>query len=222
MRQRVAAALRALVLLPLLVLCMPAFGGGGRGFRQKSGPPPPRSQPPGRPGQGQQQNPNRQGGLGPGPRQEHLSAWLNRHQSLTPEEQQKALAQEPGFNQLPLQTQQRMQERLRQLDAMSPEQRQRRLRDVETMERLTPQQRNEVAAATHEWGALPQDRRRLVGRAFRDLRAMPPDQRQAALNSERFSGQFSNQERGVLRNLLSVEPYLPRPSESQGAQYSGK
>ncbi len=160
--------------------------------------------------------------MGPNPRQEHLSAWLNRHQNLTPADQQKALEQEPGFSKLPIQTQQRMQERLRQLNAMSPEQRQRRLQDVETMERLTPQQRTQVAAATHDWGALPQDRRRMVGRAFRDLRDMPPGQRQEMLNSQRYRSEFSAQERGVLRNLLNVEPYLPRPSGGDGASYGSK
>jgi hypothetical protein len=49
----------------------------------------------------------------------------------------------------------------------------------------------------------------MVARAFRDLREMPPSQRQAALNSDRFRGQFSEQERGTLYQLLDVEPLLP-------------
>ena len=49
----------------------------------------------------------------------------------------------------------------------------------------------------------------MVARAFRDLREMPEPQRQAILNSDRFRGQFSDQERGALSSLLAVEPYLP-------------
>ena len=36
-----------------------------------------------------------------------------------------------------------------------------------------------------------------------------PSQRQAILNSDRFRGQFSDQERNTISNLLAVEPYLP-------------
>jgi hypothetical protein len=38
---------------------------------------------------------------------------------------------------------------------------------------------------------------------------MPEPQRQAMMNSDRFRGQFSDQERNTLSNLLAVEPYLP-------------
>ena len=141
---------------------------------------------------------------------------------MTLEEQQKALTQEPGFNQLPAETQQRMQERLLQLDTMNPVQRQRVLNRVETMERLTPQQRNQVRMATQQWGQLPEDRRRMVGKAFHDLREMPVEQRQAILNSERFKGQFDDHERNVLHSLLNVEPYLPAPNATDPPQYVGK
>jgi hypothetical protein len=50
----------------------------------------------------------------------------------------------------------------------------------------------------------------MVGRAFADLRQIPPDQRSAILNSARFSQEFSPDERRVLGNLLSIEPYEPR------------
>jgi hypothetical protein len=38
---------------------------------------------------------------------------------------------------------------------------------------------------------------------------MPPDQRQQVIDSARFSGQFSDGERSMIRNLLSAEPYPP-------------
>ncbi|RXH57191.1 hypothetical protein GRAN_0501 [Granulicella sibirica] len=58
-------------------------------------------------------------------------------------------------------------------------------------------------------GGLPEDRRRAVARAFRDLRSMPDNQRQQYLNSPAYRSQFSDQERGTINNLMSVEPYLP-------------
>ena len=47
----------------------------------------------------------------------------------------------------------------------------------------------------------------MMKNAFRDLRSVPPDQRQTVLNSERYQHAFSPEERGILGNMLSVEPY---------------
>jgi hypothetical protein len=55
--------------------------------------------------------------------------------------------------------------------------------------------------------ALPPDRHAMVSRAFPDLRGVPVDQRQTMLNSARYSATFSPEERGILSNLLKVEPY---------------
>jgi hypothetical protein len=60
-----------------------------------------------------------------------------------------------------------------------------------------------------QFSSLPSDRRRLVARAFRDLREMPEPQRQSILSSDQFRSQFSDQERGTISNLLTVEPYIP-------------
>jgi hypothetical protein len=49
----------------------------------------------------------------------------------------------------------------------------------------------------------------MVKRAFRDLREVPPGQRQMVLNSSRYQGVFSPEERGILTNFLRVEPYQP-------------
>ena len=155
----------------------------------------------------------------PGPKaqnQEHLAQWMQRHSNLPLDAQQKALRSEPGFRDLPAQTQERMMQRLTQLNNMSPEQRRRVLERTEAMEHLTPPQRQQVRGAMQQLSSLPVDRRRLVARAFRDLREMPPAQQQAILASDRFRGQFSDQERGTLTSLLAVEPYLPvqRPNEN--------
>ncbi|HXC97047.1 MAG TPA: DUF3106 domain-containing protein [Edaphobacter sp.] len=155
------------------------------------------------------------GGGGPKANQEHLAQWMDRHSNLPLADQQRALEKEPGFRDLPPETQQRMRDRLTQLNNMSPEQRQRTLERTEIMEHLTPEQRQQFRSSVQQLGAFPEDRRRMVARAFHDLREMPVPQRQAVLNSDRFRGQFSDQERTTLSNLLSVEPYIPvqRPNE---------
>jgi Protein of unknown function (DUF3106) len=148
--------------------------------------------------------------------QEHLGKWMERHSNMPLADQQHALENEPGFRDLPPQTQQAMRDRLTQLNNMSPEQRRRMIEHTEVMEKLTPQQRRQFRTATEEYRSLPEDRRRLVARAFRDLREMPLPQRQALMNQDRFRSQFSDQERNTLTNLLAVEPYLPveRPNDT--------
>ncbi len=147
---------------------------------------------------------------GNAPRGEHLAEWMNQHNNLTATEQQQALEREPGFHELPPQTQQRMRDRLSQLNAMSPEQRQRVLERNEHMELLTPEQRGQVRGAMQQLGALPQDQRREVARSFRELRQLPPDQRAAAMNSSRYSS-LNESQRATLNNLMRVEPMLPAP-----------
>ncbi|MGB9076131.1 MAG: hypothetical protein WCC26_04775, partial [Terracidiphilus sp.] len=56
---------------------------------------------------------------------------------------------------------------------------------------------------------LPGDRQAVMKGAFQDLRNVPPDQRQTVLNSARYQNAFSPEERGILSNMLSVEPYQP-------------
>ncbi len=157
--------------------------------------------------------------LGPKPNQEHLAQWMERHNNLPLSDQQRALESEPGFRDLPPQTQQRMRDRLTQLNSMPPEQRRRILEHTERMEHLTPPQRQQVRGALDQYRGLPEDRRRLVARAFRDLREMPQPQRQAILNSDRFRGQFSDQERNTISDLLAVEPYLPVKRPNDGSSF---
>jgi hypothetical protein len=156
---------------------------------------------------------------GPKPNQEHLAQWMDHHSSLPLMEQQRALENEPGFRDLPSQTQQRMRDRLTQLNTMTPERRRRILERTEQMEHLTPPQRQQVRGALEQYRGLPEDRRRLIARAFRDLREMPQPQRQEILNSDRFRGQFSDQERNTISGLLAVEPYLPVQRPNDGPSY---
>ncbi|WP_263383514.1 DUF3106 domain-containing protein [Granulicella arctica] len=155
------------------------------------------------------QRPPAMNGRQPRAQQEHLAQWMDRHSNLPLNQQQQALESEPGFRDLPPQTQQRMRDRLIQLNNMPLDRRRRLLERTEEMEQLSPQQRQQVRGAMQQLSNLPVDRRRLVARAFRDIREMPVPQRQVVLNSDRLRSQFSDQERGTLGNLLAVEPYLP-------------
>jgi len=127
---------------------------------------------------------------------------------MTLEQQQAALDREPGFRELPLQTQMQMHQRLAQLNAMTPEMRARTLAHTEAMERLSPAQRSQVRGVMQQLGSLPQDQRRQVIRSFRDLRMLPPQERMGLVNSPRY-GWMNYQQRTALINLIVIAPMLP-------------
>lgn len=141
----------------------------------------------------------------------HLADWMNQHSNLTLEQQHQALRREPGFTELPQATQQRMQDRLTELNKMPSGQRQVLLARNEAMERLTPEQRGQVRGAMQQLGALPPDQRKVVARDFRQLRDLPPNQRWAAMTSDHYWPQLNGAQRETLSNLIRVEPMLPPP-----------
>jgi hypothetical protein len=53
--------------------------------------------------------------------------------------------------------------------------------------------------------------------AVEDLRAMPPDQREQVINSERFKGMFSDQERELMRGAARL-PLAPPQAAEAGPQ----
>lgn len=140
----------------------------------------------------------------------HLGSWLQNHQGESFAGQENALRREPGFNRLPQPQQQRLIDRLHQLNSMTPQQRQRWIDRNENMERLSPERRQAVRNSTQEYSSLDPARKDLVRGAYRVLRDMPPAQREHVLNSPAYRSMYSDHERQMLGNLLSVEPYEPR------------
>jgi len=88
------------------------------------------------------------------------------------------------------------------------------LNRMETWEHLTPQQKQEARQVFGQMQQLSPDRRRMVHTAIDDLRAMPPEQREQVINSDRFKGMFSDQERQLMRNATR----LPLASADSGDQ----
>jgi hypothetical protein len=72
---------------------------------------------------------------------------------------------------------------------------------------MSPQDRMRVTSSAQRWSAQPPERQAMMKNAFRDLRGVPPDQRLTVLNSDRYKGVFSVEERGILADMLRVEPY---------------
>jgi hypothetical protein len=139
----------------------------------------------------------------------HLGGWLNQHRGIPVQEQERMLRADPSFRHLNPADQQRLMQQLHQVDQMPEEQRQRRLARTEMIERLSPQERMRINLSARRWAFLPPDRQAIMKNAFQGLRAVPLDQRQTVLNSARYQGAFSPEERGILSDMLRVEPYQP-------------
>lgn len=92
------------------------------------------------------------------------------------------------------------------------------LNRMETWEHLTPDQKQQARQTFGQMQQLPPDRRRMVGTAVRDLRAMPPAQREQVINSERFKGMFSPQERDIMRGATRLPLAPPEGGEPSGPQ----
>jgi Protein of unknown function (DUF3106) len=137
----------------------------------------------------------------------HLGSWLNERRNVPVQDREKMLRSDPAFNRLPQGQQQRLMQQFNNVNKMPDPQRERRLARAENLERLPAEDRMHINRSAREWTTLPQDRQAMMKNAFRDLRSVPPDQRQTVLNSSRYQNQFTSQERGILNDLLRVEPY---------------
>ena len=140
---------------------------------------------------------------GPGP---HRGDWIRNHQGMPPQEQEKALRNDPSFRQLPPERQQELVNRLRDFNNRPPEQRQQILNRMETFEHLPPNQRQQLRAMYGQMRELPDDRRFAVRQAARQLSGMSPGERERMLNSPQFQRRFSPQEQNLVRGLAEMEP----------------
>jgi hypothetical protein len=149
-------------------------------------------------------------------RQGHAGDWLRRYQGVPPGERERALQNDPGFRRLPPERQQMLRQRLQHFSSLPPQEQQRMLNRMETWEHLTPGQKQAARDLFYRMRQLPPDRQRMVHTAIRDLRALPPGQREQIIDSGRFRGMFSPQERDIMRGATRL-PLAPagngRPEE---------
>jgi hypothetical protein len=138
----------------------------------------------------------------------HAGDWLRRYKDMPPAEQERALQNDPGFRRLPPAQQQQLRQRLQHFSGLPPQQQLRMLNRMETWEHLTPEQKQQARQIFGQIKQLPPDRQRAVGTAIHDLRPMTPEQRERIINSDRFKGMFSGQEREMMRGATRL-PLAP-------------
>lgn len=144
----------------------------------------------------------------------HAGDWLRRYKDLPPDEQERELQNDPAFRRLPPERQQRLRQRLQHFSSLPPQEQLRMLNRMETWEHLTPEQKQQARQIFRQLRQLPPGRQRMVMTAVRDLQAMPPDQRESVINSDRFKGMFSDQEREMMREATRLPLAPPEGGES--------
>jgi uncharacterized protein DUF3106 len=148
---------------------------------------------------------------GPNP-QHKLGDWLRNHKNLPPDQQEKALENDPNFKHLSPDRQAQLKERLRKFNSLPPAQRDRALERMEYWDKLNPDQRNKVRDANQQLQGLPVERRVMVHKALRNLVKMSPQERQQVFESDKFKSTFSDQEQTILKNLAEIN--LPLEGEN--------
>ncbi|HEY1800963.1 MAG TPA: DUF3106 domain-containing protein [Terriglobales bacterium] len=146
----------------------------------------------------------------------HAGQWLRKYKDVPPEQQEKALENDPEFRRLPPDRQQKLRERLQRFNNLPPQQQQRVLSRMETWEHLTPEQKQSARQIAGRFQTLPPARRAMLRNAINELREVPPGQREQMIDSDRFKSQFTPEELGILHSvdqlpLAPAEAGAPAP-----------
>src|SRR6201993_2002316 len=151
------------------------------------------------------------------PERGHAGDWLRRYKDLPPEEQERALQNDPAFRRLPPMQQERLRQRLQHFSSLSPDEQLRMLNRMETWEHLTREQKQQARQIFSEMRELPPARRYQVRQAIRELRAMPPDQREHEIDSDQYRNRFTDHERDMIRGITRL-PLAPPEGGPPGPQ----
>ena len=106
---------------------------------------------------------------------------------------------------------------MQHFSGLPPQQQLRVLNRMETWEHLTPEQKQQARQIFGQIRQLPPARQRAVTTAIHNLRGMPPEQQEQVINSERFKGMFSDQERDMMRGATRL-PLAPAEGGETGPQ----
>ena len=146
----------------------------------------------------------------------HAGNWLRRYKDVPPEQQRRALENDPQFKKLPPPRQEQLLRRLQHFSSLPPGRQEQILNRMETWEHLTADQKKQARQLFQQLTQLPLDRRQAVNRAIRSLRDLTPEQREQRIDSGQFDSAFSPQERSLLRGAsrLPLAPADDLQSES--------
>jgi DNA-directed RNA polymerase subunit F len=134
--------------------------------------------------------------------------WLRKYKDLPPDQQMKALENDPNFKKLPPERQEKLRQRLSQFNNLPPEQREKIVKRMRKFENLSPAQRQQARDLAQRYRQVPPERRQRMRQAMRDLAQMSPEDRNKALDSDQYRTDFSENEREIMRGMAEIRPHL--------------
>jgi Protein of unknown function (DUF3106) len=131
--------------------------------------------------------------------------WMNRLQAMSPEQQQRFLANNRRFQNLTPEQQQQIRARVEQWNRLTPEQRQILTRRAQILERMSPQERREIRQVIlPEWRELQPARRQVLVGKLRQLQGLSDAEREKRLKNPQFVQGLSPKERDLLKKLAQL------------------
>ena len=134
--------------------------------------------------------------------------WLRKYKDLPPDQQMKALENDPNFKKLPPERQEKLKQRLAQFNNLSPEQREKIVKRMRKFENLTPAQKQQARALAQRYRDVPPERRQKMRRAIHELAQMSLDDRNKALDSPQYRSNFTDNEREIMRGMAEMHLHL--------------
>jgi hypothetical protein len=209
------------ILLLVLSVSQPAVAQRGKGQGKKKGPPAGQNMVPnsgsapagGAPGNPAAKQPGKQPGPNAGNAMLGLPPkWVERLQSMTPQEQERFFQNNERFKSLPPERQEQIRRRLQNWNRLSPEQQQELRRREQALEQMTPEQRRYfLQDLGPRLQQMAPDRRLAIRRRLAVLNTLSDAERDARLNNPNFLRGLSPEEQRLLRELSTLRAGPPEP-----------
>ena len=135
-----------------------------------------------------------------------MNAFVQRLMEVNPARRREMLANNRRFQRLPTAQRRTIEARLERFDKLPANDRELMVQRYQLFSRLGPNRQSQARTVYREWSELPRARRNRITQVVRRLRNTPPKGRQDLLESERFAGQFDQDDRAIIEKLLSLTP----------------
>jgi hypothetical protein len=132
--------------------------------------------------------------------------FIERLLRLPPEERARVMRENPRLQSLPPAQRRRIENRIQRLSQLPPRQRQQALERLRLFDQLPPEKQTHARTVYRRWQQIPGPRRAELLEEFDGIRDAEPQARQERFDSEEFQKRYSEQERGVLKDLADLLP----------------
>jgi hypothetical protein len=132
--------------------------------------------------------------------------FIERLLRLPPEERKRVMRENPRLQRLPPAQRRRIENRIQRLSQLPPRQRQQALERLRLFDQLPPQRQAQARTVYGRWQQIPGPRRAELLEEFDGIRDAEPKARQERFDSEGFQKRYSEQERGILKDLADLLP----------------